>query len=73
MRRTTLLQKMLAQFGIEKERVKLDWVSASEGDRFAFLINEMTEQIRKLGPLSLKVASGEQIQKADREAVHAKA
>jgi F420-non-reducing hydrogenase iron-sulfur subunit len=64
---------MLAQFGIEKERVKLDWVSASEGDRFALLINEMTEQIRKLGPLSLKIVSGGQVQEADREAVHAKA
>jgi F420-non-reducing hydrogenase iron-sulfur subunit len=50
-RRTALLRKLLAQFGIEPERVRLDWVSASEGDRFALLINEMTEQIRKLGPL----------------------
>ncbi len=41
---------MLAQFGIEEERVRLDWISASEGDRFATLVNEMTEQVRKLGP-----------------------
>jgi len=41
---------MLAQFGIEDERVRLDWVSASEGDRFAQVVSEMTEQIKKLGP-----------------------
>jgi F420-non-reducing hydrogenase iron-sulfur subunit len=49
-RRIPLLKKMLAQFGIEEERVRLDWVSASEGDRFANIVNEMTEQVRKLGP-----------------------
>ena len=47
-----MLKKMLAQFGIEQERVRLDWVSASEGDRFATLVGEMTEQIRKLGPFN---------------------
>ena len=51
-RRIPLLKKMLAQFGIEDERVRLDWVSASEGDRFAQVVNEMTEQIRKLGPFN---------------------
>ena len=43
---------MLAQFGIEDGRVRLEWVSASEGDRFATLVNDMTEQVRKLGPFS---------------------
>jgi F420-non-reducing hydrogenase iron-sulfur subunit len=43
---------MLAQLGIEDERVRLDWVSASEGDRFAGIVNEMTEQVRRLGPFS---------------------
>jgi len=36
--------------GIEEERLRMDWVSASEGDRFAAIVNEMTEQVRKLGP-----------------------
>jgi F420-non-reducing hydrogenase iron-sulfur subunit len=49
-RRIPLLKKMLAQFGIEEQRVRLDWVSASEGDRFAKIVNEMTEQVRQLGP-----------------------
>jgi F420-non-reducing hydrogenase iron-sulfur subunit len=51
-RRIPLLKKMLAQFGIEEGRVRLEWVSASEGDRFATVVNEMTEQVRKLGPFS---------------------
>jgi F420-non-reducing hydrogenase iron-sulfur subunit len=51
-RRIPLLKKMLSQFGIEDERVRLDWVSASEGDRFATTVNEMTEQLRRLGPFS---------------------
>jgi F420-non-reducing hydrogenase iron-sulfur subunit len=50
-RRIPLLKKMLSQFGIEEARVRLDWVSASEGDRFAGIVNEMTEQVRQLGPL----------------------
>ncbi len=51
-RRISLLKKMMAQFGIEDERIRLDWVSASEGNRFKKIVNEMTEQIRVLGPLS---------------------
>jgi len=51
-RRLPLLKKMLSQFGIEEERLRLEWVSASEGDRFAAIVNEMTEQLRKLGPFA---------------------
>jgi len=43
---------MLAQMGIEDKRLRLDWVSASEGDHFATIVNEMTEEVRRLGPLS---------------------
>lgn len=45
-----MLKKMLSQFGIEEQRVRLDWVSASEGDHFASIVNELTEEIKKLGP-----------------------
>jgi len=54
MRRYHLLMKLLEQFGIEKERVKLAWISASEGDKFAQVIKEMTETVRKLGPSERK-------------------
>ena len=51
-RRIPLLKKMLAQFGVEDQRIRLDWVSASEGDRFASIVKDMTEQIKRLGPFS---------------------
>jgi F420-non-reducing hydrogenase iron-sulfur subunit len=44
-----LLKKMLAQFGIEEERLRMEWVSASEGDRYAAIVNDMTAQIKNLG------------------------
>ena len=47
-----LLKKTLSQLGIEEDRVRLEWVSASEGDRFAGIVNDMTEKIRELGPFN---------------------
>ena len=54
MRRFPLLKKMLADLGVEDQRVRLEWVSASEGQRFADIVNEMTEQVRTLGPSKIK-------------------
>jgi len=54
MRRYVMLKQMIRQFGIEEERIRLEWISASEGDQFAKLVNEFTEQIRSLGPLNWK-------------------
>ena len=51
-RRVPLLKKMLSQMGVEEGRVRLEWVSASEGDRFAAIVDDMTEKIRQLGPFS---------------------
>ena len=45
---------MLQDFGIEEERFKLAWVSASEGPQFAKLMTEFTEQIKRLGPSPYK-------------------
>jgi len=53
MRRIPLLKKMLEQLGLEEERVRLEWVSASEGARFAELATSFTQSIRKLGPTRL--------------------
>jgi F420-non-reducing hydrogenase iron-sulfur subunit len=52
LRRFKLLQKMLAQFGIEPNRVKLVWASAAEGVRLAHEITKMVEEVRALGPLN---------------------
>lgn len=54
LRRYTLLKRMLSQFGIEEERVQLVWASASEGPLLAEAVNQMTETLRKLGPLHWK-------------------
>jgi F420-non-reducing hydrogenase iron-sulfur subunit len=54
MRRFVLLRRMLKEFGIEEERVRLEWVSASEGVRFAEIVADMTEKVRKLGPSQIK-------------------
>lgn len=54
MRRYPLLKKLLADYGIEPQRVRLEWVSASEGKRFADIVSDMTEQIRALGPCRVR-------------------
>ncbi|HEY64932.1 MAG TPA: hydrogenase iron-sulfur subunit [Caldilineae bacterium] len=51
LRRYILLKRMLAQFGIEPERVQLVWAAASEANVLADAVNRMTEQLRALGPL----------------------
>lgn len=46
-----ILSEMLQQFGIEKERFQLHWISAAEAKRFVDVVTNMTEQVRALGPL----------------------
>ena len=52
MRRYPMLLNLLDQFGIERDRVRLSWISASEGDRFAAEVADLTEKVRQLGPLN---------------------
>jgi F420-non-reducing hydrogenase iron-sulfur subunit len=54
LRRTLMLKRLLAGFGIDPQRLRLVWVSASEGERWATICNDMTEQMRRLGPLHLE-------------------
>jgi F420-non-reducing hydrogenase iron-sulfur subunit len=54
-RRIPFLKRLIAGFGIDPRRLRLEWVSASEGDRFAQVVNQFTEEVRQLGPLSLPV------------------
>jgi F420-non-reducing hydrogenase iron-sulfur subunit len=51
LRRIILLRKMLPQFGIEPERLRLEWISAAEAERLRDVVNEFSEQVRRLGPL----------------------
>jgi F420-non-reducing hydrogenase iron-sulfur subunit len=53
LRRIALLRRMLRDLGIEEDRLRLEWISASEGEKVARVITEMVETLRRLGPLDL--------------------
>jgi len=46
-----MLQKILEEAGIESERLRLEWISATEGRKLAQVATEFVEEIQKLGPL----------------------
>ena len=50
-RRMAVLKKLLEYLGIEPERVRMTWVSAAEGAKFAEVIKEVSEDIKKIGPM----------------------
>ena len=52
-RRFTVLKKLLTTAGLNPDRVQFTWVSASEGARFAQVVTEVTESVKKLGPSSI--------------------
>lgn len=54
-KRMPLLRNLIGYVGINPERLRLVWVSASEGPRFAEVTTEFAEKIRALGPLSQEV------------------
>ncbi len=58
-KRIPILHSMMSFAGLEPERLHLDWVSASEADRFAKLVTEFTNTIRKLGPVKWRLKQGE--------------
>lgn len=71
LRRHMLLQRVVAQLGIEPERVKLVWASAAEGAKFAEETTRFVEQIRALGPLNWKAESGKRKgEKQDDSSLH---
>ena len=53
LRRTTLFKRMMADFGLDPKRLRLEWISAAEGKKFVEVMNEFTDTIRELGPLNL--------------------
>ncbi len=53
-RRVDAMFVMMEDMGIEPERLRLEWVSSGEGEKFAKVIREMTEQLKKLGPSPFK-------------------
>jgi F420-non-reducing hydrogenase iron-sulfur subunit len=53
LRRYELLRRLLDQMGIEPERFRLEWISASEGERLRATVDDMVAKVRALGPLRL--------------------
>ncbi len=51
LRRSFLLANLLKEMGVEEGRFRLEWIAASESPRYAEVINEMSESVRKLGPM----------------------
>ena len=49
------LKELLENAGFDPRRLRLEWVSASEGKRFADLVTEFTEHIKEMGPNPIKV------------------
>jgi coenzyme F420-reducing hydrogenase delta subunit/ferredoxin len=55
-KRIPTLRVLMTFAGLESERLRLDWVSASEGERFSRITTEFVDAVRSLGPLSWRVA-----------------
>ena len=53
-KRTALLKEVLQEFGIEEGRLRVEWISASEGKKFARVMKEFTEELKELGSLRVK-------------------
>lgn len=53
MRRVQMLKLVLKNFGIDPQRLRLEWISASEAEKYAKVSLEFTEEIRKLGPFKI--------------------
>ena len=56
-RRVTILKAILKKYGFDEKRVKLRWISASDGPLFAKTANEMYDDVKKLGPNPMKTSS----------------
>ncbi|MCK4972711.1 MAG: hydrogenase iron-sulfur subunit [Candidatus Heimdallarchaeota archaeon] len=54
-RRIKLIKKFLEEMGISPNRVKFEFVSASEGTKFASIVTEFVEELKELGPLTLNL------------------
>ena len=53
-RRVALLRMVLEQYGFDPKRLKLEWVSASEGEKFQTTVCGFVDTIKALGPTPLK-------------------
>jgi len=69
LRRFHLLHRTLQELGIEAERFRLEWISASEAEPLRLAVNDMVEKVRALGPLQLKVPDEQSAEETEEVAV----
>mgnify|MGYP001550414392 FL=1 len=60
LRNVEMARLLIELLGIEPERLRLEWISAAEGARFAGVVSEFTDQVRALGANPLQAANGPQ-------------
>jgi F420-non-reducing hydrogenase iron-sulfur subunit len=60
-KKAEMTARLLDALGIDPARFRLEWVSASEGSRFAEIVKELTETLEKLGPNPLLISRQQQI------------
>ena len=53
-RRVSILKKLMEDIGLEERRVRLECISASEGQKFADTVNEMVKETKEMGPNPFK-------------------
>jgi len=53
-RRVAMLKRLMSQLGLKPERLRLEWISAAEGDKFARVMREMVADLKRLGPSPLR-------------------
>jgi len=49
-----MLKKVFEDLGLESDRLRLSWISASEGQKYAKVATEFTQKIKELGENSAK-------------------
>jgi len=64
-KRLPILHALLTFAGLEPERFRLDWVSASEGERFSHIASKFTDEVRKLGPAHWKMEADRRVELED--------
>jgi F420-non-reducing hydrogenase iron-sulfur subunit len=50
-RRVEMMKRLLEEMGINPKRLRIEWISATEGKKFASVVEEFVEEIRRLGPV----------------------
>jgi len=51
MARSDMINELLEDYGYEEERFAIAWVSSAEPDKFVAAVTEMTEKVKRLGPV----------------------